>query len=88
MAHPDLKIMVIEVTDLSPDQLNEAMDALDEARRLEVARIRDELDVSVEAADSIFYLRTRSRWSEDKEAMIVAAYRRGVELPDVYSGEL
>lgn len=49
--------------------------------------ISNEYSVSGETASAIAYLRSRSRWTEEKEQHLVELDHAGKKLPDVYSGE-
>lgn len=51
--------------------------------------VKDQYQVNDETAASIVYLRSRSRWSPEKEAELVDRYREGRPIPlaDVLSGE-
>lgn len=52
-------------------------------------KIREKFGVSPNTASAIFYLRTRSRWSEEKEAELIARDKAGdpISLGAVLSGE-
>lgn len=55
----------------------------------EESTVKDQYQVNDETAASIVYLRSRSRWSPEKEAELVQRYRQGspISLADVLTGE-
>lgn len=82
----ELWINGVQVTD------EEFMQALDESqeRMIEVENnIREAFGVSPDTASAIFYLRGRSRWTEEKEQELIDRDKAGnpISLGDVLSGE-
>jgi hypothetical protein len=69
--------------------LNEAMDLWQDSMDEEQRQIAQDLGVSEETASSIQYLRTRSRWTQEKENELIARDKAGNPMdPDlVLSGE-
>lgn len=65
--------------------LNESQDAMIEAEQ----RVRNEYDVSHQTASAICYLRTRSRWTWEKEIELINRDRAGNPIPlmSVLSGD-
>lgn len=63
------------------------MELIDEAARDEEGAIRERLGVSAEAAAKIAYLRTRSRWTQEKEDQLIKLDKAGQRLPHVYDGD-
>lgn len=48
----------------------------------QVASLAKELNVSEECANDVFYLRSRSRWSSELEAELIALHKAG-KRPDI-----
>lgn len=70
----------------------ELFDALDESQEFMISeekKIADMYGVSDDTASAIFYLRTRSRWTSEKENELVDRDKRGnpISLGVVLSGE-
>lgn len=65
--------------------LDEAQDRMIEAEKL----IQNQFSVSEETASAIFYLRTRSRWTPEKEIELIERDHTGRPIPlgQVLSGE-
>ncbi len=66
---------------------NKAMDALQDQT---IAHIRDEakkLEINESDMSLIFYLRTRSRWTQEKEDYLIELSKAGKPLPNVLAGE-
>lgn len=84
------------VVELDQDDLNNPetmagfqtmMDAWQDAMIEETGKVARELEVSENCASSVIYLRTRSRWTQEKEDQLIQWDREGTELPNVFSGE-
>lgn len=70
-------------------ELAELLNELQERRIDAEEKIREEFGVSHETASAIFYLRTRSRWTQGKELELINRDRAGepVSLGTVLSGD-
>ena len=71
------------------ESLNQLMSVVQDGYAKEINRIAKKLDVSDGVASDIWYLRTRSRWTQKLEDELIAAYRSGnpINSGDVLSGE-
>lgn len=89
--HPDYKVQVLELsgdaTQEEKDAFNKAMDAQQEAMFDDQKNISNMLKVSLHTAGLIQYLRSRSRWTQEKEDELVRLDQAGEELPNVLAGE-
>ena len=63
------------------------MDAWQEAMLEDQKNIAKLLNVTLYTAGLIQYLRTRSRWTEEKEAELVRLDQTGEAMPNVLAGE-
>ena len=79
--------MFLNGVEMAPDEFDAALAEVHVAMAEEERSIAATYGCSDECASAISYLRSRSRWSEAKEAHLVALDRTGEPLPDVYSGE-
>lgn len=85
-----MKTFRIEVQDLAEGDLDALSEVMSEWQDEMVLHIRDEatkLGISYSAAADVVYLRTRSRWTQEKEDHLISLAREGKPLPDVLSGE-
>ena len=71
------------------DALNEAMDAWHDAQEQECREIAKTLGVSDATAGAIQYLRTRSRWTPEKEEELIARDKAGnpIDVSLLMTGE-
>jgi hypothetical protein len=65
------------------DYIHELQDVYE--RELEVMAF--ELNISTQDAALILYLRSRSRWTQEKEDYLLKLAREHKKLPNVFSGE-
>ena len=74
---------------MSKDRFMAALDAAQKLMIDEEAKIKEEFGVSDETSSAIFYLRTRSRWTQAKEDELIRRDRAGnpISLGTVLSGE-
>jgi hypothetical protein len=74
---------------MSEDELNKALDESQERMIGEIRKIELEFGVSNSTACAIFYLRGRSRWTEEKEKELVTRDKIGfpISLGAVLSGD-
>lgn len=72
-----------------PEELNQLMNQWQEAMIAEQAEIQSEFGVSQPTAGAIQYLRSRSRWTPEKELQLIARDLLGDPIPleNVLSGE-
>lgn len=70
-------------------ELFEALDQAQERMVAEIAEVEREFGVSPNTADAIVYLRSRSRWTPQKEVELIERDRAGNPIPlgKVLSGE-
>lgn len=88
---PKLTIIHGDGTEIHPeseDELNQLMDAWQEDMMKEQVSIKDQFGVSLGTASAIQYLRTRSRYTPEKELLLITRDREGNPIPlmDVLSG--
>ena len=62
------------------DALNEFMDAIFASYEAETKNIANSLGVSEKCASDIFYLRTRSRWTQELEAELIQFHKNNVPV--------
>ena len=74
---------------VTEEEMNQLANAQQEYMIENINAIRDVLEVSEDTASAIHYLRTRSRWTEEKEQELIDRDRVGNPIPlhDVLSGE-
>ena len=71
-------VMVTKVDmDGDVDALNEMMNATQDAWAEEIKQIAKDFGISESTAGDVWYLRTRSRWTQDLENQLVEAYHAG-----------
>lgn len=91
MAHPDMKTVVLSLgpneTQEDIDNFNHAVEMLDEAHDQAVQQLVDTLHISESDARKIHYLRSRSRWTQEKENYLILLAQEGDTLPNVFTGE-
>lgn len=75
--------------EMDQESFMEALDLAQESMMESESAIRQQYGVSGQTASAIFYLRGRSRWSEEKEKELVDRDRAGnpISLGAVLSGE-
>ena len=71
----------------SEEEFASVIQKMDEEAAERTAELRDGLRCSQECAEKISYLRSRSRWTLEKELHLLQLDSAGEPLPDVYSGE-
>lgn len=59
------------------DELQEFMDWIVEENNKEIINISNNLQVSKSCAQNIWYLRTRSRWSQELEDKLIELHKAG-----------
>ena len=88
--HPNMTsvITVIPAGDSEKmEQFQKAMDQLQDSMIEEEKRIAEEFSISKKAASAILYLRSRSRWTQEKEDHLIRLDKNGEELPNVLAGD-
>lgn len=89
--HKDYDVVSVELsgdaTQEQKDELTELMGEWQDAMIEDQKDIAKTLNVSLGAASSIQYLRTRSRWTQNKENELVRLDQAGEKFPDVLSGD-
>jgi len=74
----------VEVNEIGfNDYINRLQDCYDE----ELEIMARELNISTQDASAILYLRSRSRWTQEKEDYLLKLAREHKKLPNVFSGE-
>jgi hypothetical protein len=68
------------------EAFTEVMDMWQDAMDNERNSLVKELGVSTQCAGYVQYLRTRSRWTQEKEDQLIELDKKGQELPNVLSG--
>jgi len=79
--HKDYDSFSMEIPVGDPEKMKkfqEVMDAMNDALVKDVERIASELDISISLAIDIHYLRTRSRWTQEKEDKIIELAHQGI----------
>jgi len=72
----------------SMNSFQNLMDFLADEMNQEIEKLANELGISIDCASSILYLRSRSRWTQENEDMLISLDKSDQPLPNVYSGEL
>lgn len=89
--HPDNKTFVIELSEnpsrTEMDLFQAFLDKNAQAQCEYEEKIAKELNVSIECACDIAYLRTRSRWTQEKENKLIQSHKEGKPL-NVLDGEI
>jgi hypothetical protein len=91
MSHPDHE--TVRIT-LPGNPTKEQMRAFSEAQAAAfdetweyIKQEAEKLKVNEEDMSLIYYLRTRSRWTQEKEDHLIELSRNGQPLPNVLAGE-
>ena len=66
------------------DAFNNLMQEIQEAQIKEMDNLSEELDISFNCASLIMYLRTRSRWTLEREQKLIQMDKEGKTLPLFY----
>lgn len=74
---------------ISLEEFDRLIAEVAQALAIEEGEVMEELGVSRDTAGAIVYLRSRSRWTREKEAELIWRDRAGEPIPisDVLSGE-
>jgi hypothetical protein len=91
MSHKDLKAFGIQVPVGNPEKMEEfqeLMDKINDKIVIYVQNLAKELNIPESLAAGLYYLRSRSRWSQEKENKIIDLHRKtGVTEFRILSGE-
>jgi hypothetical protein len=80
----------IEIPVNDPEVMGEfqkAMDKCCEDMNKYTIEEAEKLGVSIRAMSDILYLRTRSRWTQEKEDYLIKLAKEGKPLPNVMAGD-
>lgn len=72
-----------EMTEKDWDKFQTAMDEMNNAMMQEISDLAKELNVSEGCATNIWYLRTRSRWTQESEDYLIELERQGKPVPNM-----
>ena len=73
--------------ELPDEKIDEVMDELQDIYELAQQQTAKELELNEDDAGLILYLRSRSRWTQEKENYLIQLSKEGKKLPNVLSGE-
>lgn len=87
MSEPAFFVNGIQMQD--EREFTDALDMMHETLAMDQAALQENLEVSEETASAIQYLRSRSRWTPEKELELIVRDRQGDPIPLGYvlSGE-
>lgn len=88
--HPDLNTFSITLPTNDKEKMEEFNKMMDEMQNAQIEYIQieaEKLDINVSDMSLIFYLRTRSRWTQEKEDYLIQLSKAGKRLPNVLAGE-
>lgn len=69
------------------EKVSDFMNEVQDGYAREITRISKELGIPEGSAGDIWYLRTRSRWTQEKEDQLIKLAKEGKPLPNVLAGE-
>ena len=82
-----MRTFVVTFPDLSDtarmDSFQEMMDAVHDATNVEIQGIASEHNITIGAASNIWYLRTRSRWTQEKENYLIWLDQHDQDSPSI-----
>ena len=73
-------VFVIEIPDSDSENMNafqELMDKMQDETNKQIASLAKEKELTIPCAMDVWYLRTRSRWTEEKEAELIQLHKEG-----------
>jgi len=88
--HPKMGTFCIEIPAGDEKKMAKFQEIMDEHADAMVKHIDDEakrLKISWNDMADIAYLRTRGRWTQEKEDHLISLARQGKELPNVLAGD-
>lgn len=83
MSHPEHQTFIVEVPVNDPAKMakfNQMMSDVNNATIDYIGKLAQELQTDYETASNIWYLRGRSRWSQELEKRIIAAGKAGHDI--------
>lgn len=81
--HKVFCVSIDNSTQVDWDAFNEMMNEINQANNREIEQMAKDLGISEGAASDVWYLRTRSRWSQEKEDYLIKLAREEKELPNI-----
>lgn len=89
--HPELTTISIhandETTEEEWDQINAVLSQVQDEAVVYIKSEAERLGIDERYMSDIFYLRSRSRWTQEKEDYLISLAREGKPFPDILSGE-
>ncbi len=88
--HPKMTAFSTEIPtndEKAMENFQRVVDSLADAWFKEEQKLASDLGISINASCVILYLRTRSRWTKEKEDHLIQLDKEGKELPNVLAGE-
>ena len=81
--HESFSIEIPINDDKAMDAFQKAMDAYHDEMDKMIAKEAKELGIDVGAMNEIWYLRSRSRWTQERENYLINLAKEGKELPNM-----
>lgn len=84
--HPDQKPFSVEIPvhdHAKMDELNEALNELAESVNKYIKKLAKDLKITEHCAQDVWYLRTRSRWTQELEKELIRLHRAGTP-PNIF----
>ena len=69
------------------EEFQKVMNKVNDAMVKDAESIAEEFGISIGQASNIRYLRTRSRWTQEKEDYLIKLAQENKELPNVFAGD-
>lgn len=88
--HKNLKAFALEVPvndEEAMKKFNDLMNDINDNMVDYTEKVAQELGINKHDAVSIVYLRSRSRWTQEKEDHLIQLSKHGKSLPNVLTGE-
>jgi len=88
--HPNMTVFSTKVpanNEEAMENFQKVVDSLGDAWFREEQKLASDLGISMNASSLILYLRTRSRWTQEKEDHLIMLDKEKKELPNVLAGE-
>lgn len=91
MAHPDMPTVAVDIpnsmTQGDWEELQEAMNAWQDAQTFYIISEAKRLGIGEGYMADIYYLRTRSRWTQEKEDYLIGLAKEHKEFPNIMAGD-
>lgn len=87
--HPDQTVIKIEIPVNDEKKMEDFQALMEEWQNTQICyeqEVANKLGISIECAIDVCYLRTRSRWTPEKEKELIRLHAEG-KPPNVLSGE-